>query len=215
MAQHHQQPSGGGSSISSSGSDDDEDEEARRDPYYRYRRQALQLTRRWQRAARAATAAYSAGRHGDARHAAAAAQRWRREALAAHAAAAEQIEAANNGGPNSSLFELDLHGLYVHEATAALDRRLELLQCLLADGAAVGPGGGAAPARALLHVVVGRGMHSSGGEASLPRAVESHLKAAGLRYEPRLGAVDVVLRRPAAAAAAAMAQGAAAERGVS
>ncbi|PRW57700.1 smr (Small Related) domain-containing [Chlorella sorokiniana] len=65
--------------------------------------------------------------------AAAQAQRLRREALAAHAEAAERIETENN--QHNSLLELDLHGLHAQEATAAVDRRLQLLHSLLADHA--------------------------------------------------------------------------------
>lgn len=186
------------------GSSNDEAEE-QQDPYYRHRRHALQLSRRWQRAARGAAGAYAAERHSEARQLAAQAQRWRQEALAAHAASAERIEAENNQH-NETLFELDLHGLHAHEACAALDRRLELLHDLLADpstaAAAAAAGATGAAARSRLRVVVGRGAHSSGGEASIPRAVENHLKATGLRYHQRLGAIDVQLRAPAALGAA-------------
>ncbi len=120
--------------------------------------------------------------------------------------------------------ELDLHGLHSQEATAALDRRLQLLHSLLADPATAPAlastvsssgslGGAAAPprnGRLTLRVVVGRGLHSSGGEASIPRVVESHLAAAGLKYQARGGAIDVQLRAPPGMAAAAAAAGAAA-----
>lgn len=52
----------------------------------------------------------------------------------------------------------------------------------------VGPG-----QRRELRVVVGRGRHSSGGEASLPRAVQSSLLAAGLRHQHRGGSFLVFL----------------------
>jgi hypothetical protein len=80
---------------SSSGSDE-EDGGEQGDAYYRHRQQALQLSRRWQRTARASAAAYSSGQHSTARQLAAEAQRLRQEALAAHADAAERIEAENN-----------------------------------------------------------------------------------------------------------------------
>ncbi|KAL4436811.1 hypothetical protein ABPG75_003950 [Micractinium tetrahymenae] len=174
--------------------DDDEEgtAEEQQDPYFRHRRRALQLSRRWARAARGAGTAYAAGDHSAARQLAADAQRLRREVLAAHAEAAERIEEANNRG--NSLLELDLHGLHATEAVAALQRRLHLLHSLLADPATAA----ALPGRPALRVVVGRGAHSSGGEASIPRVVESHLRGAGLRFSPRLGALDVQLRTPAA-----------------
>jgi hypothetical protein len=102
-----------------------------------------------------------------------------------------------------SLFEIDLHGLHAQEATAALDRRLALLHSLLADPAAAaavagsssGGAGSRGPPPRHLRVVVGRGVHSSGGEASLPRVVEGHLRAAGRRFQQRAGALDVALPR--------------------
>lgn len=105
-----------------------------------------------------------------------------------------------------SLFELDLHGLHAQEATAALDRRLALLHGLLAEPATAAAAAAGAPAsrpRAglQLRVVVGRGAHSSAGEARVPRVVENHLKAAGHRYQARVGAIDVQLRAPAALSA--------------
>ena len=270
---------GRGSGSGSSGSGADSDDEPGADPYWRHRRHALLLSRRWQRAARGAAAAYAGGCHGEARRLAAQAQRLRSEALAAHAEAAERIETENNqhnrcgwawaaveycascvstavellgwgrpveqqvtsypgctvsvpqrpaqGSKNvltvnlilflalpRSLLELDLHGLHTQEATAAVDRRLQLLHSLLADPATAlalssGTGGGSAAAprsgRPTLRVVVGKGLHSSGGEASIPRVVESHLAAAGLKYTARGGAIDVQLRAPPGAAAAAAA----------
>lgn len=87
---------GRGSGSPSRGSGVDSDDEPTADPYWRHRRHALLLSRRWQRAARGAAAAYAGGCHGDARHLAAQAQRLRSEALAAHAVAAERIETENN-----------------------------------------------------------------------------------------------------------------------
>lgn len=95
--------------------------------------------------------------------------------------------------PPCSLLQLDLHGLHAAEAVAALQRRIDLLHTLLADPATAA----ALAGRPALRVVVGRGAHSSGGEASIPRVVESHLRGAGLRFTPRLGALDVHLRTPA------------------
>lgn len=76
--------------------EEDGSSEDQQDPYFRHRRRALQLSRRWARAARGAGAAYAAGEHSAARQLAAEAQRLRREALAAHAEAAERIEEENN-----------------------------------------------------------------------------------------------------------------------
>lgn len=77
------------------GSEEEEDEHAS-DPYFRFRARALQLGRRWHRAARAAAAAHTSGQHSVARQLAAEARKLRQEALAAHAEAAEQIETENN-----------------------------------------------------------------------------------------------------------------------
>ncbi len=44
--------------------------------------------------------------------------------------------------------------------------------------------------------MVGRGLHSTGGEASLPRNVERYLAGQGLKYHWRQGAIDVKIRGP-------------------
>jgi hypothetical protein len=38
-------------------------------------------------------------------------------------------------------------------------------------------------------------VHSNGGEASLPRVVDGHLRAAGRRFQQQAGALDVALSR--------------------
>jgi hypothetical protein len=56
-----------------------------------------------------------------------------------------------------------------------------------------------------LRVVTGRGLHSAGGEASLPRVVQSFLDAQvsrqGWRYSRQLGAYQVTLGRSGASGA--------------
>ncbi|GAB4821151.1 hypothetical protein N2152v2_008197 [Parachlorella kessleri] len=243
---------------SSSDSSRDASPSAAHDVYWRHRGDALRLTRAWQKAVSKAASAYGGGNHGKAQRLAAEARHLREASLAAHEQAASRIEAELNA--DASLFELDLHGLHAAEAVAALMRRLELLQQVLADatsrrleekrgrsrdsssgrqppaparaaGSAVAAGaaeaaaaaeGGAAggagapplrpaspaqpsglsgrvPAtgRWELQVVVGRGAHSSGGEATIPRAVEARLAELGYKFERRgAGALDVALRRP-------------------
>lgn len=49
--------------------------------------------------------------------------------------------------------------------------------------------------RRVLRVIVGKGLHSSGGEASLPRVVEGFLLSNGYKYTPRAGHVEVQLRK--------------------
>lgn len=61
--------------------------------------------------------------HSAARKAARDARKLRAEALAAHMAAAVAIERANNQDRGLDDWTLDLHGLHVAEATAALSRR--------------------------------------------------------------------------------------------
>lgn len=46
-----------------------------------------------------------------------------------------------------------------------------------------------------MRVIVGRGRHSAGGEATLPRAVETYLMDVGRKYSARGGAFEVQLRR--------------------
>ena len=45
-----------------------------------------------------------------------------------------------------------------------------------------------------LRVIVGRGNNSSGGEASLPRVIESHLLSRNMNYITGLGVITVYLR---------------------
>ena len=80
---------------------------------------------------------------------------------------------------------------------------LALLHSLLADPATAAAALGSTGAGHQLRVIVGRGMHSSEGEASLPRVVEAHLAAAAYRSQRRGGASDVALRGPPALRAAA------------
>ncbi|GIL62000.1 hypothetical protein Vafri_16328 [Volvox africanus] len=47
----------------------------------------------------------------------------------------------------------------------------------------------------VLRVIVGKGLHSSGGEASLPRVVKNFLLDRGYRFIPRAGVIEVQLRR--------------------
>jgi hypothetical protein len=103
-------------------------------------------------------------------------------------------------------WELDLHGLHISEALEALAQRLDAVEAhwtaqqqqqaqAQQQPGARQPGGGAAPPRrATLRVIVGRGTHSSGGEASLPRAVAGWLADAGLSHRLAGGAIDVALR---------------------
>lgn len=99
-------------------------------------------------------------------------------------AAAARIEAElNQAAPGAEpAARLDLHGLHVQEALAALERRLAELEG--------GLGARRAPRR--LTVIVGRGKHSSGAEASIPRAVESFLARRGNNFAPgRAGCLTV------------------------
>ncbi len=63
----------------------------------------------------------------------------------------------------------------------------------LLEGAAAQPPG-PEPAPAELRVIVGRGHHSSGGEAALGRVVENELAGAGRRFRRAGGSVLVRLR---------------------
>ncbi|KAK9846019.1 hypothetical protein WJX81_008534 [Elliptochloris bilobata] len=139
--------------------------------------------------ARRAALAFAAGNHSEARAAAVEAATVRRVAVRAHAAAAAAIEHANNQGRGLAADTLDLHGLHIGEALDALERRLALLEAVPAAAAP-----GAVPAE--LRVVVGRGRHSSGGEAALARVVDNHL-AAGGRQHRRTGGSVLVRLRPA------------------
>ncbi|CAL8468044.1 g7583 [Coccomyxa elongata] len=152
------------------------------DAYYSFRADALQLTRRWQKAAQKAGTSYSGGDHSGARKYAREARILRNSALAAHAAAADAIERANNASRGLDLWTLDLHGLHVGEAIAAVDRRLQQLEEHLSHQKV---------RAAQLRVITGVGNHSSGGEASLGRSIVSHLLGRGLNHSVRGGVVVV------------------------
>jgi hypothetical protein len=146
-------------------------------------------------------------------------------------------------------WELDLHGLHVNEALAALQERVQLLQDIAQDlrkhmsaqqqlqheprpqlhklapsgtgalqGLVAATNGASSTKQAVLtslllptdsvlsweqqlsavrqelRVIVGKGLHSSGGEASLPRVVEQWLLQHGYRYVWRGGCIGVNLR---------------------
>lgn len=69
-------------------------------------------------------------------------------------------------------------------------------QAGLQPAGAAGPSVLPANTRWELRVITGRGAHSSGGEASIPRAVEARLVELGYKFVRRTGALDVLLRRP-------------------
>eukprot|EP00951_Prasinocladus_malaysianus_P048147 scaffold655213_cov42-Prasinocladus_malaysianus.AAC.1 len=105
-----------------------------------------------------------------------------------HWQAAEAISAELNGPVDSveALCRLDLHGLHVDEAIEVLERRLLKLEA--ARGAHKGM-----PRK--LTVIVGRGKHSSGAEASLPRAVEAYLAERGNNYgQAGLGCFEIRIK---------------------
>lgn len=146
-------------------------------------------------------------------------------------------------------WELDLHGLHVNEALAALRDRVQLLQDISNDlrkqmsaqqqlqheprsqvhkqapagtpgfrGLVAATSGASSTKQAVLtslllptdsvlsweqqlsamrqelRVIVGKGLHSSGGEASLPRVVEQWLLQHGHRYVWRGGCIGVKLK---------------------
>eukprot|EP00892_Ulva_mutabilis_P006393 jgi/Ulvmu1/4125/UM019_0104.1 len=155
--------------------------------YWEHRADAMKLTREWRRLFRQSVAAAKAGDLSTGRFLMAQAHAARAQALEAHDSAAVGIEAAMNAGRGRGLWELDLHGLHSHEAVAALQRRLQLVASL--------PPQQRRGAR--LRVITGRGVHSSAGEATLPRAVsgylERHARQYGASVTPALGAFLVAL----------------------
>lgn len=166
------------------------------DLYWKHRKPAVDLDRAWRRELRRAAVAWSAAEHSLARKCATQARQLRGQALIAHKEAAARIEAELNedsAGISGSgkrrgtatgtvrKARLDLHGLHVEEAKEAIDRRLETLESNFAkDGFLT------------LTVIVGRGNHSAQGEASLPRAVETHLQMKGYNFKPgKVGCIEV------------------------
>lgn len=156
------------------------------EPYRHHRGAAIKLTHAWQRGMHQAAAAFAAGDKAAASRIAQAARRKRDEALRAHEEAAQRILHDNNAARGRAAGELDLHGLHASEAVAALERHLHGLEADTGSGAA---------AVDHVRVIVGRGRHSAGGEASLPRAVEGYLMDQGRKYTAKRGAIEVHLRR--------------------
>lgn len=111
-------------------------------------------------------------------------------AVQAHAAAAAAILAANNKGKGP--WELDLHGLHVSEAVGAVESRIDQCRRLQAANSIGSNSNGASQK---LRVIVGRGNHSSLGEASLPRVVADFLNRQSLHYDHVGGVINVSLQQ--------------------
>ncbi|DBB05665.1 hypothetical protein WJX77_001842 [Trebouxia sp. C0004] len=153
------------------------------DLYYKHRKEALKLSKAWRKKLHQAANAFAGSHYSGGEALANEAHQVRLKALAAHAEAAQKIEHDNNAGRGLSQSELDLHGLHATEAVEALDRRLLCLGQLQHHSQA-----------SKLRVIVGRGNNSSGGEASLPRVVESHLLQRNMNYIIGQGVITVYLR---------------------
>ena len=83
----------------------------------------MRLDRKRFRRLRNAAQSYAAGDHSGAHAAIREAKILKMQAELAHTQAAKQIQAANNMGKDR--WELDLHGLHLREANAALDSRYD------------------------------------------------------------------------------------------
>ncbi|EFJ44740.1 hypothetical protein VOLCADRAFT_95112 [Volvox carteri f. nagariensis] len=151
------------------------------DAYFRHRHAALKLDYAWRKKMNKASAAFAAGARALGQRLVSEAQELRRQAAAAHREAAEQIVAEMNQGRQLSEWELDLHGLHAAEAVEQLMPTATVRQAPVVDTAAATAK--LLAARRVLRVIVGKGLHSSRGEASLPRVVESYLIDKGYRYE--------------------------------
>ncbi|KAL3152557.1 hypothetical protein ABBQ32_001584 [Trebouxia sp. C0010 RCD-2024] len=160
-----------------------EEEDADVDLYYKHRGEASKLSRRWHKKLHQAANAFAAAQFSEGKAMATEAHQIRLRAQAAHAEAAQNIESANNAGRGLGQNEIDLHGLHALEAVEALDRRLHSLGQSQHHSQA-----------AKLRVIVGRGNNSSGGEASLPRVIESHLLQRNMNYITGQGVITVYLR---------------------
>jgi hypothetical protein len=129
-----------------------------------------------------ATLAYQSGNRALAKELGARGRAENEAMHAAHAAAAGDTFARRNaaagGGGGGEV--VDLHGLHVGEALAALERSLAAARAARAPG---------------LRVVVGVGAHARPGAARLPDAARAWLAARGLEHRERFaGMLDVVLR---------------------
>ncbi|KAK9806655.1 hypothetical protein WJX73_004847 [Symbiochloris irregularis] len=132
-------------------------------------------------AVRSASAAFQANDHSGARRLALQAGQLRLAALAAHVEAADRIEHEHNAGRNLGMDILDLHGLHANEAVAAVDRRLSVIRRRSHT-----------PGQHLkLQVIVGKGNHSSEGEGSLARVIETHLLGQKLPFKRHGGVLTV------------------------
>lgn len=101
----------------------------------------------------------------------------------AHTAAAAAIQAANN--KDKGPWELDLHGLHVAEAIDAVHARLTECRSLQTSTGS--------PHK--LRIIVGKGNHSSLGEASLPRVIAGVLSKQSVHFDHIGGIISVSLRK--------------------
>jgi len=158
--------------------------------YWKYRKEALQAGRQLRKLKRKSSAAWQNGCYSLWRSYSDQAKKLEETCVKLHREAAANIEQnLNQRGLDSSdertPERLDLHGLDVAEALEAVERRLSALESRSSARAKTRS----------LHVIVGRGKHSSGGEASIPRAVEGFLTQRGNKsvwISP--GAIEVRVR---------------------
>ena len=184
----------GSSSNNKLVNDDDDDDDAQcqqqlstQDAYYECRKEANKLARQWQQLVRKASVAYRNKQGGAARVYSEDAGKLRTAALEAHKQAAEEIERIVN--KDNSILELDLHGLHANEAVRAVARRLEVLLQGGSGGTSVSTNNGRNSV--VLKLVTGKGLHSSEGEASVPRVVKNYLTRTERKFVERGGWIDV------------------------
>jgi DNA-nicking Smr family endonuclease len=173
---------------------DDNDDDAQwqqqlstQDAYYECRKEANKLARQWQQLVRKASVAYRNKQGGAATVYSEDAAKLRTAALEAHKQAAEEIERIVN--KDNSILELDLHGLHANEAVSAVARRLEVLLQGGSGGTSVISKNGRNSV--VLRLVTGKGLHSSEGEASVPRVVKNYLTRTERKFVERGGWIDV------------------------
>ncbi|GAQ90278.1 smr (Small MutS Related) domain-containing protein [Klebsormidium nitens] len=123
--------------------------EPEQDPYYKYRGEAIQISRGRARHAKSAASAFTLGDHARARELSRLAREEGKIARELHAQAAEKILQERNADRLGGIWEIDLHGLHANEAVLALAARLEELEAelfaLLSSPAGSIPSGGNAP----------------------------------------------------------------------